>query len=93
MLKVYGLRKEIIRFQFPLTSGIDELKGEVAMRLKLQQDSFDMHYEDDERDKILIPIDKDLTNYLSSSVNPVIKLWVVPSPTGLCGNCGASLKR
>ncbi|KAH7851926.1 hypothetical protein Vadar_018423 [Vaccinium darrowii] len=59
MLKVYGLRKIII-FPFPLASGINELKGEVAMRLDLQKDSFDMNYKDDEGENIFIPLDKDL---------------------------------
>ncbi|KAH7851572.1 hypothetical protein Vadar_013547 [Vaccinium darrowii] len=77
-LKVFGLGK-IIRFQFPLTSGIKELKEEVGMRLNLRQGSFNITYEDDAGDKILIPIDTDLRIYLTgftSSVNPVIKLWI-----------------
>ncbi|KAG5547247.1 hypothetical protein RHGRI_013049 [Rhododendron griersonianum] len=68
---------DIIKFQLPLTSGIIELKKEVAMRLEL--DSFNLKYKDEDGDWILISCDKDLRNYLqlfSSLVNP-IRLLVV----------------
>ncbi|KAH7851711.1 hypothetical protein Vadar_015663 [Vaccinium darrowii] len=93
-LKVYGL--DTIKFKFPLESGINELKGEVAKRLNLEPDSFNMKYEDEEGEQILIPLSEDLRDYLSSSITPVIKLWVVSKVanlTNLCESCGGSLKR
>ncbi|KAG5547249.1 hypothetical protein RHGRI_013051 [Rhododendron griersonianum] len=71
---------DIIKFQLPFTSGIIELKEEVAMRLKLELDSFSLKYQDVDGDWILLPCDKDLRNYLqlfNSMVNPVIRLLVV----------------
>ncbi|KAI8553578.1 hypothetical protein RHMOL_Rhmol05G0026900 [Rhododendron molle] len=70
----------IIEFQLPLTYGIIEMKVEVAMRLKLELDSFDVKYTDEEGDWILISCNEGLRNYLqlfSSLVNPVIRLLVV----------------
>ncbi|KAI8553581.1 hypothetical protein RHMOL_Rhmol05G0027000 [Rhododendron molle] len=88
-------RDSIIKFQLPLTSGIIELKEEVAMRLKLELDIFDMEYKDEDGDWILIPCDKDLRNYLQlfrSSVNPVLVLDKVANSPNFCESCG-SLKR
>ncbi|KAH7850702.1 hypothetical protein Vadar_001784 [Vaccinium darrowii] len=88
-------RDSTIKFKLPLTSGITELNEEVAMRLKLELDSFDVEYKDEDGDWILIPCDKDLRDYLqlfSSLVNPVIKLLVLDKVVNANESSG-SLKR
>jgi len=72
-------RKKILRFKFPLMSGINELKEEVKKRLKLELDSFDVEYEDEDGDSILLNCDEDLRNHLQLSSNPVIRLLVIDS--------------
>ncbi|KAG5512855.1 hypothetical protein RHGRI_038681 [Rhododendron griersonianum] len=77
-LKVtYG--KKIIKFQFPLMSGIIELKEEVKKRLKLELDSFDIEYKDEDGDCIFLGCDEDLWNHLQLFSNQVIRLLVVDS--------------
>ncbi|KAG5547248.1 hypothetical protein RHGRI_013050 [Rhododendron griersonianum] len=74
---MYG--DDIIKFKLPPTSGIIELKEEVAMRLKLKLSSFKLKYKDEDGDWILLTCDKDLGDYLqlfSSMVKPVIRLLV-----------------
>ncbi|KAG5512893.1 hypothetical protein RHGRI_038717 [Rhododendron griersonianum] len=77
-LKVtYG--KKIIKFQFPLMSGIIELKEEVKKRLKLELDCFDIEYKDEDGDCIFLGCDEDLRNHLQLFSNQVIRLLVVDS--------------
>ncbi|KAI8553591.1 hypothetical protein RHMOL_Rhmol05G0027800 [Rhododendron molle] len=77
-LKVtYG--KKIIKFQFPLMSGIMELKEEVKKRLKLELDSFDVEYKDEDGDCIFLGCDEDLRNHLQHFSNQVIRLLIVDS--------------
>ncbi|XP_058214192.1 calmodulin-binding protein 60 B-like isoform X2 [Rhododendron vialii] len=89
---------DMIKFELPPTSGIIELKEEVAMRLKLELDRFDLKYKDEDGDWILLPCDKDLRNYLqlfSSMINPIIRLLVVDKVakrTNLCKSGKRSLK-
>ncbi|KAH7852811.1 hypothetical protein Vadar_029502 [Vaccinium darrowii] len=91
-------RDTIVEFQLPLASGIIELKEEVAKILKLELDSFNVRYKDEEGegDWILIPCDKDLRNYLqlfSSLVNPVIRLLVVDKDASLTNLDPMALKQ
>ncbi|KAH7852735.1 hypothetical protein Vadar_028528 [Vaccinium darrowii] len=91
-------RDTIIEFQLPLASGSIELKEEVAKILKLEIDSFNVRYKDEEGegDWILIPCDKDLRNYLqlfSSLVNPVIRLLVVDKDANLTNLDPMALKQ
>ncbi|KAH7853108.1 hypothetical protein Vadar_033344 [Vaccinium darrowii] len=91
-------RDTIIEFQLPLASGSIELKEEVAKILKLEIDSFDVRYKDEEGegDWILLPCDKYLRNYLqlfSSLVNPVIRLLVVDKGANLTNLDPMALKQ
>ncbi|XVE64652.1 hypothetical protein DITRI_Ditri07aG0117800 [Diplodiscus trichospermus] len=53
-------REDIIRFRFSLSSGIVELKEEVAKRLKLEVGTFEIKYLDDDNEWVLIACDADL---------------------------------
>lgn len=67
----------IVKFQLPLTSGLDELKQEVKKRFELELDRFDVEYKDDEGDWVFLGCDEDLSNLLLRFDDQVIKLLVV----------------
>ncbi|OVA08238.1 Phox/Bem1p [Macleaya cordata] len=60
-------RDDIIRFRFLLTSGLVELKEEVAKRLKLEVGTFDIKYLDDDQEWVVLACDADLQECLEIS--------------------------
>ncbi|XP_057969147.1 protein NLP7 isoform X2 [Malania oleifera] len=62
---IYG--EDIIRFRISSTSGILELKEEVAKRLKLEVGTFDIRYLDDDHEWVLIACDSDLQECMDTS--------------------------
>ncbi|KAI3470610.1 hypothetical protein Pfo_027273 [Paulownia fortunei] len=60
----YGV--DIIKFQLSLSSGMMNLKDEVAKRLKLEAGSFVVKYLDGDNNEILLDGDAALTNYMSA---------------------------
>ncbi|KAG5547261.1 hypothetical protein RHGRI_013062 [Rhododendron griersonianum] len=66
-----------IKFQFPLTSGINELKEEVSKILECKLGSFNIEYKDEDGDWILMARDENVREYLqllTSLGNQVTKL-------------------
>ncbi|XP_010267558.1 PREDICTED: protein NLP6-like isoform X2 [Nelumbo nucifera] len=53
-------KEDIIRFRLSLTSGVAELKEEVAKRLKLEVGTFEIKYLDDDHEWVLLACDADL---------------------------------
>ncbi|CAL5405774.1 unnamed protein product [Camellia sinensis] len=64
----YG--EDMIRFQFPSTSGIIELKNEVTKRLPLKVGNFNIKYEDDNQESILMACDADLQECMDIWTSP-----------------------
>ncbi|XP_058214195.1 uncharacterized protein LOC131325769 [Rhododendron vialii] len=89
---IYG--DTMIKFQLPLTSGINELKEEVPKLLECKLGSFNIEYKDEDGDWILMAHDENLSEYLqllTSLGNQVTKLKLrdkVPHTTNFCDNCG-----
>jgi len=79
-LKVKAIyRDTIIKFQLPLTAGVNELKEEVSKTLKLELGSFDIEFEDEDGDWILMACDDNVREYLqlvTSLGNQGIKLKI-----------------
>ncbi|XP_058214204.1 uncharacterized protein LOC131325777 [Rhododendron vialii] len=66
-----------IKFRFPLTSGINELKEEVSKILECKLGSFNIEYKDEDGDWILMARDENVREYLqllTSLGNQVTKL-------------------
>lgn len=83
-------RDDIIRFRIPLTSGIVELKEEVAKRLKLEVGTFDIKYLDDDHEWVLIACDADLQECMDISWTTgsnIIRLLVQDLMTNLGSSC------
>ncbi|KAF7142818.1 hypothetical protein RHSIM_Rhsim05G0036600 [Rhododendron simsii] len=97
----YGDTK--IKFQFPLTSGINELKEVMSKILERKLGSFKVEYKDGYGEWILMGLDEHVREYLqllTSLGNKVTELKVhdkVPNTTNFCDNCRCynrrSLKR
>ncbi|KAK4283073.1 hypothetical protein QN277_000068 [Acacia crassicarpa] len=86
-------REDIIRFRIPLTSGIVELKEEVAKRLKLEVGTFDIKYLDDDQEWVLIVCDADLQECIDisrSSGTNLIRLLVHDISSNLGSSCESS---
>ncbi|KAI8553595.1 hypothetical protein RHMOL_Rhmol05G0028200 [Rhododendron molle] len=89
---IYG--DTTIKFQLPLTSGINELKEEVSKILECKLGSFNVEYKDEDGDWILMASDENLSEYLqllTSLGNQVTKLKLrdkVTHTTNFCDNCG-----
>ncbi|KDP25261.1 hypothetical protein JCGZ_20417 [Jatropha curcas] len=60
-------KEDIIRFRISLSSGIVELKEEVAKRLKLEVGTFDIKYLDDDQEWVLIACNADLQECIDVS--------------------------
>ncbi|KAH7864384.1 hypothetical protein Vadar_028997 [Vaccinium darrowii] len=81
---IYG--DTTIKFQLPLTSGINELKEKVSKILELELGSFSVEYKDEDGDWILMACDENVREYLqlvTSLGNQVTKLKIrdkVPTP-------------
>ena len=72
---------DMIKFQFPLSSGLLELKQEVARRFLLEDTRLHLKYRDEDGDLILVACDADLSilvmPYSATTVsNNTIKLMV-----------------
>ncbi|RVW14881.1 Protein NLP7 [Vitis vinifera] len=83
-------RDDIIRFRIPLTSGIVELKEEVAKRLKLEVGTFDIKYLDDDHEWVLIACNADLQECMDISWTTgsnIIRLLVQDLMTNLGSSC------
>ncbi|XWS61580.1 hypothetical protein CRYUN_Cryun07bG0137700 [Craigia yunnanensis] len=83
-------REDIIRFRISLSSGIVELKEEVAKRLKLEVGTFDIKYLDDDNELVLIACDAELQECLDvsrSSGSNIIRLSVHDVMANLGSSC------
>ncbi|KAJ6347270.1 hypothetical protein OIU76_003874 [Salix suchowensis] len=83
-------REDVIRFRISLSSGIVELKEEVAKRLKLEVGTFDIKYLDDDRECVLIACDADLLECMDvsrSSSSNIIRLSVHDANANLGSSC------
>uniref|UniRef100_A0A9I9DCA0 Protein NLP6 n=1 Tax=Cucumis melo TaxID=3656 RepID=A0A9I9DCA0_CUCME len=83
-------KEDIIRFRIPLSSGIVELREEVAKRLKLEVGTFDIKYIDDDREWVLIACDADLQECVDiskSSGSNIIRLSVHDLNVNLGSSC------
>ncbi|KAF7143698.1 hypothetical protein RHSIM_Rhsim05G0037000 [Rhododendron simsii] len=98
----YGDTK--IKFQFPLTSGINELKEVMSKILERELGSFKVEYKDGYGEWILMGLDEHVREYLQlltslgNKVTTELKVQdKVPNSTNFCGNCRCnncrSLKR
>ena len=83
-------REDVIRFRISLSSGIVELKEEVAKRLKLEVGTFDIKYLDDDQEWVLIACDADLLECMDvsrSSSSNIIRLSVHDANANLGSSC------
>jgi hypothetical protein len=87
-------REDIIRFRLSLSSGILELKEEVAKRLKFEMGTFDIKYLDDDNEWVLIACDADLQECIdisrSSTASKIIRLLVQDVMADLGSSCESS---
>ncbi|GKC18944.1 PB1 domain, RWP-RK domain protein [Tanacetum coccineum] len=58
---------DMIKFQVPLSSGLLELKNQVARRFKLRNSRLHLKYRDEDDDLILIACDTDLRTLIPFS--------------------------
>ncbi|KAD3641705.1 hypothetical protein E3N88_30929 [Mikania micrantha] len=66
-------KDDMIKFIFPLSSGLSELKKQVAQRFKLEATRICLNYKDEDDDLILISCDADFHNLMPFSASPVGK--------------------
>lgn len=81
---------DIIRFRISVSSGIMELKEEVAKRLKLEVGTFDIKYLDDDSEWVLIACDADLQECLDisrTSGSSIVRLAVHDVMANLGSSC------
>ncbi|KAJ0572916.1 putative transcription factor Nin-like family [Helianthus annuus] len=73
-------KDDMIKFRIPISSGLLELKNQVAQRIKLENTKLHLKYRDEDDDLILIACDADFHNLVSLSPtsvsNHTIKLIV-----------------
>jgi hypothetical protein len=79
---------DIIKFLFSTSSGVDELRKQISVRLGLAAGSFKLKYEDADGDWVLITCDDDIqfslgSSSLSGSTGPNNKLSILVLPTTL----------
>lgn len=71
---------DTVKFQFPISSGLQQLKTQVAQRIRLESSRFVLKYRDEDFDLILIACDADLRNLMpfsaTSGSNTTLKLLV-----------------
>ena len=68
---------DMIKFRFPISSGLLEMENEVAQRLDLKGERLSIKYKDDENDLLLITCDDDLHSLPEFlATNTTIKLLV-----------------
>ncbi|KAG4184737.1 hypothetical protein ERO13_A09G189300v2 [Gossypium hirsutum] len=83
-------REDIIRFRISLTSGMVELKEEVAKRLKLDVGTFEIKYLDEDNEWVLIACDSDLQECLDVSISSgsnMVRLSVQSAMANLGSSC------
>ncbi|TYI11601.1 hypothetical protein ES332_A09G218200v1 [Gossypium tomentosum] len=83
-------REDIIRFRISLTSGIVELKEEVAKRLKLDVGTFEIKHLDEDNEWVLIACDSDLQECLDVSISSgsnMVRLSVQSAMANLGSSC------
>ncbi|KAJ0666329.1 putative transcription factor Nin-like family [Helianthus annuus] len=68
-----SFKDDIIKFDFPLSSGVSELKNQVAQRIKLKSTRLRLKYRDEDDDLILISCDADIRNLMPLSASSVCK--------------------
>ncbi|XP_027358686.1 protein NLP7-like isoform X2 [Abrus precatorius] len=86
-------KEDIIRFKVSLNCGIEELKAEIAKRLKLEMGTFDIKYLDDDHEWVLIACDADLQECMDisgSSGSNIIRLVVHDILSILGSSCESS---
>lgn len=85
-------KEDIIRFRISMSSGIVELKDEVAKRLKLEMGTFDIKYMDDDLEWVLIACDVDLQECMEicrSFGRNMIRLSVHDIMSNFGSSCGS----
>ncbi|KAJ6714306.1 PROTEIN NLP8 [Salix viminalis] len=83
-------REDIIRFRISQSSGIVELKEEVAKRLKMEVGTFDIKYLDDDHELVLVACDADLHECMDvsrSSNSNILRLSVHDANATLGSSC------
>ncbi|MFS8030319.1 putative PB1 domain-containing protein [Helianthus anomalus] len=68
-----SFKDDIIKFDFPISSGVSELKNQVAQRIKLKSTRLRLKYRDEDGDLILISCDADIRNLMPLSASSVCK--------------------
>ncbi|CAH9092757.1 unnamed protein product [Cuscuta epithymum] len=88
----YGI--DIIRFRLPLDSGIVKLREEVVKRLKLEEGTYEIKYQDEDREWVLIACDADLLECIEvsrSSGSNIMRLLIhdiIPNIRSSCESLG-----
>ncbi|KAG5512879.1 hypothetical protein RHGRI_038703 [Rhododendron griersonianum] len=87
-----------IKFQFPLTSGIKELKEVMSKILERKLGSFKVEYKDVDGEWILMGLDEHVREYLQlllgNKVTTELKVQdKVPNTTNFCDNCRCNNRR
>ncbi|GJM90148.1 hypothetical protein PR202_ga06402 [Eleusine coracana subsp. coracana] len=97
-------RGDIVRFRVPSSAGVEAVKGEVAKRLGLDMDAFDVKYLDDDNEWVLLSCDADFQECLevvpalsaapsssaSGAAQPVVRLMVQEVADSHGSSCGSS---
>ncbi|XP_010529654.1 PREDICTED: protein NLP7-like isoform X2 [Tarenaya hassleriana] len=87
-------KEDIIRFRISSSSGLMELKEEIAKRLKLDAGTFDIKYLDDDSEWVLIACDVDLqecldiSGFSGSSLVRLLVQDVMANPGSSCESTG-----
>ncbi|XP_074315939.1 protein NLP6-like [Silene latifolia] len=86
-------KQDIIRFRFSRACNMSELKDEVGKRLKLEVGTFEIKYQDDNHDWVLISCESDLEECLDKSKSggsDIIRLLVEDQSYKLGSSCESS---
>lgn len=97
-------RGDIVRFRVPSSAGVEAVKGEVAKRLGLEMDAFDVKYLDDDNEWVLLSCDADFQECLevvpalsaasssaaSGAALPLVRLMVQEVADSHGSSCGSS---
>ncbi|GKA47002.1 NIN-like protein [Tanacetum coccineum] len=85
---------DMIKFHFPLSSGLLELKNQVAQRFKLEDSRLHLKYRDEDDDLILIACDTDLSNLIMpfSATTAVVHFGALITTAGNRADVAISIK-